>query len=534
MVSKPSTGQPDLVFEPDPEFDQLLADVDNDPAALLVYEETFQRAKFLATGPVIRKSKKLSQKKLAARMGTTQSAVSDLESGRVEPQLRTLQRYARALGHRFDFGFVAQNLPISAEKPTIVQATALTPLLTALVRQPKNEAQTLQALADSSHLRTDMIGPLLNLLHDEGWTRSVGEGDERKYSFVPKFACVIGVSLERNRIVAELMTIDGDHIRSTIETLEDSKRTTVVPKVADIVSDLLASTRKPVLGVGVCVAGVVDSKSGNIKFAPDLEDAEDNWRGVEFRQELQAEIRSRGETADLRIAIENDANALAAYEYLKRHDDSVAVALFSGTGFGLGLVLEGRLIHGANSAAGESGHVLVDPAGPKCRAGFDHQGCLETMTSVQGMLTALGIPAETSEQRLHGLAVANRRIENGDLEAAKIFAEAGKTYGCFLASTVNLLDPQRMVTYASPYLAEENKYACGREFMNGVRAAEREASSSRLAVASEPRGEWHSLTKTVRARAAGAAGLWVFIKDAADWVPDLLAADAVSAGYTLV
>jgi ribosome-binding protein aMBF1 (putative translation factor) len=42
----------------------------------------------------------LSQAEVASRMGTTESAVSRLESGRVKPSTRTLERYAQATGHR--------------------------------------------------------------------------------------------------------------------------------------------------------------------------------------------------------------------------------------------------------------------------------------------------------------------------------------------------------------------------------------------------------------------------------------------------
>lgn len=41
----------------------------------------------------------LSQAEVATRMGTTESAVSRLESGRIKPSTRTLERYAKATGH---------------------------------------------------------------------------------------------------------------------------------------------------------------------------------------------------------------------------------------------------------------------------------------------------------------------------------------------------------------------------------------------------------------------------------------------------
>lgn len=42
----------------------------------------------------------LSQAEVASRMGTTESAVSRLESGRIKPSTRTLERYAEATGHK--------------------------------------------------------------------------------------------------------------------------------------------------------------------------------------------------------------------------------------------------------------------------------------------------------------------------------------------------------------------------------------------------------------------------------------------------
>jgi ribosome-binding protein aMBF1 (putative translation factor) len=52
-----------------------------------------------------RKRSRLSQAEIASRMGTTESAVSRLESGRVKPSTRTLERYAAATGHRLKISF---------------------------------------------------------------------------------------------------------------------------------------------------------------------------------------------------------------------------------------------------------------------------------------------------------------------------------------------------------------------------------------------------------------------------------------------
>ena len=47
----------------------------------------------------------LSQTEVAARMGTSQSAVARLESGDADVRLSTIERYVAALGERLDWGF---------------------------------------------------------------------------------------------------------------------------------------------------------------------------------------------------------------------------------------------------------------------------------------------------------------------------------------------------------------------------------------------------------------------------------------------
>jgi predicted transcriptional regulator len=50
-----------------------------------------------------RRESELSQTEIAARMGTTQSAVARLESGDLDARLSTLERYAAALGRTVDW-----------------------------------------------------------------------------------------------------------------------------------------------------------------------------------------------------------------------------------------------------------------------------------------------------------------------------------------------------------------------------------------------------------------------------------------------
>ena len=78
------------------------------------------------------------------------------------------------------------------------------------------------------------------------------------------------------------------------------------------------------------------------------------------------------------VRAENDAN-LAALAECRRgaaRGSRTVVHLHLGEGVGSGLVLDGRLLRGADGTAGEIGHIGLDPRGQVCRCG--NRGCLET------------------------------------------------------------------------------------------------------------------------------------------------------------
>jgi len=76
------------------------ADMENDPAYREAYEALGPEFALVTALVAARSRAKLTQAELASRMGTTESAISRLESGRAKPSTRTLERYADATGHR--------------------------------------------------------------------------------------------------------------------------------------------------------------------------------------------------------------------------------------------------------------------------------------------------------------------------------------------------------------------------------------------------------------------------------------------------
>ena len=106
-------------------------------------------------------------------------------------------------------------------------------------------------------------------------------------------------------------------------------------------------------GVGVSLPGRVD-EAGRLVFAPNL-----GWRDVDLQRMLEA-------ATGLPVNVENAANACALGElWFGSHDEHIRhlVAVTVSEGIGVGVLLNGQLVQGANAMAGEFGHIDVDETG---------------------------------------------------------------------------------------------------------------------------------------------------------------------------
>ncbi len=199
-----------------------------------------------------------------------------------------------------------------------------------------------------------------------------------------------------------------------------------------------------VVGVGAMAAGPLDLARGVITTPPNLP----GWRDVPLRDMLR-------EAFGLPVLLENDANAQAYGEYRFGAGRGALNLLFVtvSTGIGGGIVMDGRIYHGASGAAGEVGHLPLDPAGPPCGAG--HPGDLEAMAS------GLAIAREAQSALLRGACPVLRRLVSedrqasaetvaeaaalGDADANEILERAGRYLGMGLAGLVNVLNPDTVV-----------------------------------------------------------------------------------------
>jgi len=161
---------------------------------------------------------------------------------------------------------------------------------------------------------------------------------------------------------------DAGVIQAEARAATQSGAEGVLASAVGVVDELRDAVDLHITGtVGVGIPGLVDTERGTVSFAVNLDIA---------GPVLLAQLLS--ERLGLPVAIENDLNAATLGAWHASGVDDLAYLSF-GTGLAAGLVLDGKLRRGIHAAAGEIGHIPVDPAGELCHCG--QRGCLETIAS---------------------------------------------------------------------------------------------------------------------------------------------------------
>ncbi|MDG6136433.1 ROK family glucokinase [Lactococcus petauri] len=232
---------------------------------------------------------------------------------------------------------------------------------------------------------------------------------------------IIGIDLGGTSIKFGILTLEGevqDKWAIPTNILSDGKH--IVPDIIESINhrlNLYNLDKSDFIGIGMGTPGTVDIEAATVRGAFNL-----NWADI---QEVGAPI---SEGVGLPFILDNDANVAALGERWvgagENQPDVVFITL--GTGVGGGIVAAGNLIHGVVGAAGEIGHIIVEPHdGFACTCG--NHGCLETVTSATGVVRLARKFAEEYE----GSSQIKASIDNGDEVTSKdifIAAEAGDAF----------------------------------------------------------------------------------------------------------
>ncbi len=237
---------------------------------------------------------------------------------------------------------------------------------------PASRADLARATSLTRVTVSDLVGGLIA----DGLLGELGSPAENKVGKPPTFvgllpnaAHILALDLSPDdRMTGAVVDLFGQVIARAQMPLEGACGEEAVRVAVSLAEQLRATTKRRVLGVGVGSPGVVDGR-GVILDAHNL-----HWAGVDLTGILRRRL-------DLPVYVANDANTAVLAEYTFGGTTAADLMLLRiGTGVGAGLVVGGALVQGHAWAAGEIGHVVVDPAGERCACG--RNGCLETVVAV--------------------------------------------------------------------------------------------------------------------------------------------------------
>lgn len=299
-------------------------------------------------------------------------------------------------------------------------------------------------LARRSGLSPATVSGIVNVLVQGGLVVEKAVGDSRggrppiMLTLNPDAGYVVGVKLTEDNIITALTDLNAQvRQRLTAPLTRAHQPGPVMEALSDAVNQLVRASgisRARLRGVGVGLAGIVDTRSGALRYSPIFD-----WRDVPLRQMLHKRLR-------VPIYIDNDVNTLTMAEKWFGAGRTVGdfLVITVGRGIGMGIVVRDQIYRGARGGGGEFGHVVIDPGGPLCGCG--KHGCLEAYAADPALLRDAAIALEAG--RLKGVTQRTLTIERlvevaqrGDVAAQHIIAEAGRQLGMGIAGLINVFNP---------------------------------------------------------------------------------------------
>lgn len=265
---------------------------------------------------------------------------------------------------------------------------------------------------------------------------------------------IIGVDLGGTNIAAGAVSVDGTRhlamqsIPTNPSLGDEGVAERIVGLVDRVILDAIEETstvRRDFIGVGIGAPGPLDRERGVVIIAPNL-----GWANFPLRERIQ-------EGLGLPATLDNDANCATFGEWWQGagRGSSNLIGLTIGTGIGGGIILRGKLYHGASDVAGEIGHTTIDVNGRHCKCG--NYGCLEAYASGPAIATrAREIMVREEGESVIPSMVSGRldqitaqtvydAAKAGDQVASEIVRDTARYLGAGIANLLNIFNPDTVV-----------------------------------------------------------------------------------------
>jgi glucokinase len=259
---------------------------------------------------------------------------------------------------------------------------------------------------------------------------------------------LVGVDLGGTFIKTALITLQGDIVKKVeIPSEKESGPERVINNICTSIQLAVKEAGQifdQVQGIGLGTPGPLNTQKGIVCNAVNIP----GFINIPLRDVIQ-------ERFGIPAYLENDANAAGYGEYWKGagRGSSLMVAYTLGTGVGGGIIIDGKLIRGANDSGGELGHMTIVPDGEMCSCG--NRGCVEAYASATFLVKHTsaklkkGCPSLLTKWLEEGKILTAKLIDEarraGDAFSAEMLQGVGYYLGLGVANVVSALNPDVVV-----------------------------------------------------------------------------------------
>jgi predicted NBD/HSP70 family sugar kinase len=295
-------------------------------------------------------------------------------------------------------------------------------------------------LAKVTCLSKQTMSEVIDAFEQQGLVRPVGRSSGNVgrtavlYELSPEGGHVLGIDLGARRLTVALADIAGRVLAEADESTDSRGGAWVLDQIARLSERLACDNHthpSRIRSIVLAAPGVVNPKNGAIEMAP-------NITGLGHLNVVGLLAEKLGSP----VVFENDINLALLGEIwhgCAQNVDNVAF-LALGSGVGLGLYVNGRLVRGENGAAGEIGYLPI--GGDPLQAESRLQGCLEYQIGATGVVRRYreaGGPDVDSEREVF------ERAQSGDQIAGSVVDETARLTGLAAAAVIAIVDPQLLV-----------------------------------------------------------------------------------------
>ena len=295
-------------------------------------------------------------------------------------------------------------------------------------------------LSRTTGLSKQTMSEVIRVLTERGWVResgmiSGGVGRSAvRYEIDSRAGFVLGIDLGASTIRGVMADITGAIVTET-EIAADPRGGAHLPaQIAQLKADILQAaemTSDKLLLATVAIPGVMNQQSGHLDLAPNLAGIGDMDVATTLRQAL-----------DCKVIFENDVNAAALGEYWETGEyvEGHFAFVSLGTGVGLGILVDGKLLRGASLAAGEIGYLPLgaDPFMPLSL----ERGALECAIGAAGISARYQMAGGTGVLSVREIF---DRYRAGERAAIATIEETARLAALVVVTVTAVIDPDKVV-----------------------------------------------------------------------------------------